>query len=100
MDRDVVIDAVAGFVAGASVTLAFQPVDTVLTRQQYATAPQSAGATALALLRGKGGLAFWRGATPLVALVLARRGNRTSRRLRDAFSFLGAIAATPRPRCG
>lgn len=65
--RDMAVDAVAGFCAGAACTLIFQPLDTVLTRQQYAGA--SSMEAAAAVLRRGGGLALWRGATPLIALV-------------------------------
>ena len=64
------IDAAAGFAAGVACTLAFQPLDTVLTRQQYNVVEgRSAGAAALVLLKQGGGPAFWRGTAPLVALV-------------------------------
>ena len=33
--RGVVVDAVSGFIAGAACTLVFQPLDTILVRQQY-----------------------------------------------------------------
>ena len=68
--RAVSIDAAAGFAAGVACTLAFQPLDTVLTRQQYNVVEgRSAGAAALVLLKQGGGPAFWRGTAPLVALV-------------------------------
>ena len=35
--RGVVVDAVSGFIAGAACTLVFQPLDTILVRQQYFT---------------------------------------------------------------
>ena len=65
--RGVVVDAVSGFIAGAACTLVFQPLDTILVRQQYAGS--STMESAVAVLRRGGNLALWRGATPLIALV-------------------------------
>ena len=65
--RGVVVDAISGFIAGAACTLVFQPLDTILVRQQYVgtTTMESA----VAVLKRGGNLALWRGATPLIALV-------------------------------
>ena len=65
--RGVVVDAISGFIAGAACTLVFQPLDTILVRQQYAGS--STMESAVAVLRRGGNLALWRGATPLIALV-------------------------------
>ena len=65
--RGVVVDAVSGFIAGAACTLVFQPLDTILVRQQYTST--STMESAVAVLKRGGNLALWRGATPLIALV-------------------------------
>ena len=85
LSRDVIIDAVAGFAAGAACTLVFQPIDTILTRQQYEVARRSAGAAATVVLKQGGYVALWRGATPRdparTACLDARRGSKDERNL-------------------
>ncbi|KAH8097494.1 hypothetical protein JL720_385 [Aureococcus anophagefferens] len=61
--RAVAIDTLAGWAAGVVCTVAFQPVDTVLTRQQYEV--RAAGAASVVLRQG----GLWRGTAPLLALV-------------------------------
>ena len=61
------IDSAAGFIAGAVVTIVFQPFDSILTQNQYHR--RSAGAAVNALLAKGGGPALWRGTLPALALV-------------------------------
>ncbi|KAH8057814.1 hypothetical protein JL722_6353 [Aureococcus anophagefferens] len=105
--RAVAIDTLAGWAAGVVCTVAFQPVDTVLTRQQYEV--RAAGAASVVLRQG----GLWRGTAPLLALVPLQNallmvgygaGERWGRGLRSAAAEpprAGARrsrAAAPRPR--
>lgn len=69
LSRDVCIDGIAGWVAGAASIFASQPLDTVLTRLQQAP-PTSRPAAVAREVRATGGVrALWRGAAPLVGVV-------------------------------
>lgn len=69
LSRDVLLDAGAGWAAGAASVVVSQPLDTVLTRLQQAP-PGRAPASLVRELRLEGGLrALWRGAGPLAWVV-------------------------------